>query len=284
MRRPFLFGLPVWYGNINSIEEEIGRAAGLGLDYVEISLDYPWPEILGKREIASLVSLGKREGMSFAFHAPPAGVEIGSPRNEIRKEAVRFMKSLMKWTCSFSPLYFNFHGDAGEAVEESEVAMLASVAACAKSCADLREYGRRTGVLPVFENTPDVVFGTSYSVDAILSSGIGFCFDIGHSQIMNDAMEEGLGRIDRPLARWVSDAGARMKALHIHNVKNQGDHYPLRTGEIDFRRAGLLLAKTSARYVTLEILKEVKGAVHKVSDRTISRSLEDARKWLARRG
>jgi sugar phosphate isomerase/epimerase len=276
----FKYGLPVWYGNIDSIDEEIERARRLGFDYVEISLDFPLPEILGKREIAKILATGRKNRISFAFHAPPAGLEIGSPRTEIRKAATDFTIGLMRWTKRFKPLYFNLHGDAGEDdVVGNELGELTALAACAKSCMEIKKAGKRMGIVPTFENTPDPLFGLSSSVDAVLSSGMALCFDIGHAEIVNEISTEALGKEDRPLKKWVSLHGARMRAIHFHNIKRGSDHFPLFSGDINMEKSFKLLSGSAAKFMTIEIIKEAGGPVEKVSDKTLARCLGMVKGW-----
>ncbi len=281
----FRYGLPVWHGNISSIEDEVERAATLGFDYVEVSLDFPWPETLGKTELRKIFSAARKNEIAFSFHAPPAGMEIGSPRELIRMASVEFMANLLSWTRQFSPLYFNFHGDAGEdfsGLSEEEVEM-AVLRASVQSCGEIAAVGKKLGIVATFENTPEPLFGMGAYVEAIVnSSKVNFCLDVGHAGIINWVTNEAVGKDDRHLSKWVSALGKRMAAVHFHNIKKGIDHYPVFSGELDLAaQMKLLKKKTRAKFMTIEVLKEARGPVEKVSDRTLVRCLDLVKAWEA---
>ncbi|MFH0961374.1 MAG: TIM barrel protein [archaeon] len=276
------FGLPVWYGNISSIEDEIERAASLGFDYVEVSLDYPWPELLGKRDIEKILFTARKEGIEFAFHAPPEGIEIGSPWQELRISSVNFLKNLLKWTKQFKPAYFNFHGDCGETLGADNLVWLSAVLnSSRKSCFELGRFSKKLGIPATFENTPDPIFGLASNNDFILeATGIGLCFDFGHSTIVNKLSRKAVEREDRSPKDWGRTYGKRIRALHLHAVKGLGDHYPFSSGNTELRRQFKQLIKGArAGHTLIEVMKESKGRVRKVSDKTFRNCLETARKW-----
>lgn len=276
------FGLPVWHGNIESIEGEIRRANSLGFDYVEISLDCPWPETLSKSRIKKIVGLAQDLGIGIAFHAPSEGVDIGSPFPETRKTAVKFVLFLVKWSRQFSPLYLNFHGSAGEQFSPSEDDLFrgAVLSATRRSAREISSSARKLKVPVTFENTPDPVFGISGNIDFILGSGARFCLDMGHSEIINCISKKALGKEDRQYGKWAKLSGKRILTIHLHRVKRGRDHYPFSKKDRELGQGyGTLVRNSRAKFTTIEIMKEERGAVHKVSDRTMKACLETARMW-----
>ncbi len=281
------FGLPVWHGNIESIESEIRRAYLLGFDYVEISLDYPWPETLSKSRIKKIVGLARDLGIGIAFHAPPEGVDIGSPFPETRKNSVKFLLFLVKWSKQFGPLYLNFHGSAGEQFSPSDDDLFlgAVLSATRRSAREISSGARKLRVPVTFENTPDPIFGISRNIDFILGSGVSLCLDIGHSEIINCVSKKVLGKEDRQYKKWAKLSGKRILTIHLHKVKRGSDHYPFSKKDRELGKGyGALARNSRAKFTTIEIMKEEHGAVHKVSDRTMKSCLEAARSWTGEEG
>lgn len=283
------FGLPVWYGNITSLEDEIERVGSLGFDYVEISLDYPWPELVGKPERKRLASIGKKAGVHFAFHAPPEGVEIASPSEAVRKAAVGFLKRQMKWCRDFKPAYFNFHCESGEDYgiydneTEGDVLLLRTLESCRRSASELADFSGKAGFQSTLENTPDPVFGISANLDYVLSQGkcgAKLCLDLGHLEIVNRISKKALGKPDRTPEQWAKLAGERIKTIHLHAVRKGSDHYPVFSDRGQAKAAfSVVSKKTRATHTTIEIMKEQRGPVEKVSDRTLAKCLRLAREW-----
>jgi len=63
------YGYCFWYedGEISSIPSQVKR---LGLDYGEVSLTYPWPDMVPRSEMPITKKELERLGVRLAFHCP----------------------------------------------------------------------------------------------------------------------------------------------------------------------------------------------------------------------
>ena len=93
-------------GGISSILEQ---AKTWELDFVEICLDYPWPDSLSENEVlATKKSLADTE-VGVAFHGPLGGILLCHPRKEMVNAAIDIHKKCLRFAARSYPLYYNFH-------------------------------------------------------------------------------------------------------------------------------------------------------------------------------
>lgn len=102
------YGYVFWHedGEFSSI---VRNARKWELDFVEICLDYPWPDTLSKDETMSAKKMFADAGMSVAFHSPMGGILLFHPRKEIVNAAVKIHKKCLEFASQLDPIYYNFH-------------------------------------------------------------------------------------------------------------------------------------------------------------------------------
>jgi len=282
-KRKFLYGMPVWYGD-GSITAGVKRAEVLGFDYVEISLDHPWPGAIRNAEVRNAIKKAESKGMRFAFHAPLAGICLAHPRPQLRKASVSVMKSCIDFACKFKPrlLYFNIHISTETSVTLELGTVIEDILESAvKSRDELTAYGRRKGVKVVFENTQEPLFGMPSQVNLVSSrGGAGLCFDAGHAAIISaELASAGLPVID--VSDWINAFRKRIKVCHLHdfNAKVGMDHLPPGEGSLDLRKTlRLLRNKTNARYVLIEVFRH--KSMKPASNADLARSLKLVKTWV----
>jgi len=281
-KRKFLYGMPVWYGD-GSITSGVKRAEVLGFDYVEISLDHPWPGAIKDAEVRSALNKAKSRGMRFAFHAPLAGICLAHPTPQLRKASVSVMKSCIDFACKFKPhlLYFNIHISTEPSVTLELGTVIKDVLESAvKSRDELTAYGRRKGVKVVFENTQEALFGMPFQVNLVSSRGAGLCFDVGHAAMISAELASlGLPALD--VSDWINAFRKRIRVCHLHdfNAKVGMDHLPPGEGSVDLKKAlRLLRNKTNARYVLIEVFRH--KSMKPASSADLAKSLKLVKKWV----
>jgi len=86
-----LIGLPLWYGTVSkhkSIEEILALAKSKGIEYFEISIDYPWP--YRKRDLLDSIVVNLTNlGFRIAVHAPWRDIHLASTYEDIRRASVK---------------------------------------------------------------------------------------------------------------------------------------------------------------------------------------------------
>ena len=285
-----MFGLPVWYG-LGSIALGVERAAVLGFDYVEISLDYPWPKAIEKEDLVMAVRIAKAKGIRLAFHAPFAGINLAHPREGIRTAAVKVIKSCIdfaKATASKAqqkPLYINVHFSLEAPVTcEFENVIEDVLAAAAKSRDELVAYGRRKNVAVTIENTPELLFGMPAQVKLLARKGARLCFDIGHAALINYELAE-MGLPAPSLSDWITAFKDKILVAHIHDFnKTQGlNHLLPGKGGLKLRQELKRLQNTTRmKYVVLEAFW--KSHLEAASSADLEKSLKLIKTWLSGKG
>lgn len=265
------FGMPVWYGSSSpeyahiadfsersrrTLLSNVEKAALLGFDYVEISLDYPWPDIIHAKVATEAAKLGKALGVGFAFHAPWAGIGLAHPRLEMHEASMKVMKRCIRAAAMFGePLYLNAHITTEEVPTLEFDEVVAVVLDSARSA--VHEMGKecsRKGIEFTIENNPGMLFGLSSHMDFLLghSSKAGLCLDVAHVARTSDELAM-MGLKDIGVNEWISRFSGRIKTCHLNDYRGGRDNLAIGKGVLDI--AGIvskLGKKTRVKYVLLE--------------------------------
>lgn len=270
------FGMPAWFGS-KKLEKAVGLAKKIGFDYVEVGLDYPWPEKISRSEKKDAIRLAKRLGVGFAFHGPCTGLGLADPREATRACGVKVVGNLLEFSRDFDPLYFNIHLQ----LEQPTTFGLGTVAydalaAAKKSAAELVALGQQREVQITFENTPDLIFGLSGVMKNVLPPQAALCLDIGHVKVVDHLLKNS-GERDLDVAGWMKLFKKRIIACHLHDVADGRDHLPFGKGELRIREILKDMKKTSVKTASIEIFKKKNGTPGTENDLRLS--LLKARKW-----
>ncbi len=263
--------MPVWYGSsspeyahVSNFTEKsrrtllsnVEKAARLGFDYVEISLDYPWPDIIPAKVAKEVAKLGKRVGVGFAFHAPWAGIGLAHPRKEMHDASMKVMKRCIRAAAQFGePLYLNAHITTEEVPTLEFDEVVAVVLDSARSAVhEMGEECSKKGIEFTIENNPGMLFGLSSHMDFLLSHSpkAGLCLDVAHvARAADELAMMGVG--DMGVKEWISHFSGRIKVCHLNDYKGGRDNLAIGKGALDI--AGIvskLGKKTRVKHVLLE--------------------------------
>ncbi len=265
------FGMPVWYGSSSAelahiadfaersrrtLLSNIEKAALLGFDYIEISLDYPWPDIIHAKVAKEAAKLGRSLGIEFAFHAPWAGIGLAHPRPEMHEASLKVMSRCIRAAGMFGePLYLNAHiaTDEVPTLEFDEV--VAVVLNNARTAVhEMAEECSRKGIEFTIENNPGMLFGISNHVDYLLghSSKVGLCLDVAHvARAADELATMGLGDIG--VNQWISHFSSRIKVCHLNDYKGGRDNLAIGKGVLDI---GDIVSKLSRKTRVKNVLLE----------------------------
>lgn len=262
--------MPVWYGSSvehahiadfaeksrRTLLSNIEKAAKLGFDYVEISLDYPWPDIIHANVAKEAAGLGRLLGIEFAFHAPWAGIGLAHPRQEMHEASLKVMRRCIRAAGMFGePLYLNAHIATDEVPTlefEEVVAVILNNARTAVH--DMAEECSKRGIEFTIENNPGMLFGLSNHVDFLLShsSKVGLCLDVAHvARAADELATMGLGDIG--MDQWISHFSSRIRVCHLNDYKGGRDNLAIGKGVLDIGDiVSKLGKKTRVKNVLLE--------------------------------
>lgn len=268
-----LVALPVW-PKARSLVKALEKANEYGFDYVEASLDYPWPEELRGHTLKKIKEAKEVFGLKLAIHAPWRDVALASPRQCLREGALKLFEECLEFSAEVEALYFNFHVTTREAwtiegvKEKVEEAALASIERLAVKA---RELGIRLTV----ENNPEPLFGVPSMLKPLLEvDGVELCLDVGHVAYTNWIIENrGLETFKEEAAsleEWTRDFRGRVLVGHLHDYvatkESFQDHLLLGAGEANVKDDLGLLMKAGCRMVLLEVHWASKNKPAKFND------------------
>ena len=252
------FAANAWYGD-RPLQSTFERTHKLGFDYIELSLDYPWPDQLTSEEIGLLEKLKEEYGLEIAFHGPWAGKALYHPREEISDACLKVYEKCLKFAGKFDPLYFNFHQFGYVATSGFEEIRKKIYDKALETTQRIVKFGR--GFPVTIENNPDRFFGRPKDIKFLLDEikDLNFCFDVGHAVVSKWEIQRSKSESTEKLGveDWLKLFKDRILAAHLHDCKVERDsrpmdHYVIGKGNLDFESIGRALRKTSCQYVLLE--------------------------------
>jgi sugar phosphate isomerase/epimerase len=225
----------------HKVEEEIRWMAGMGLDFIDLTLE---PPAAGAWQIdlpvvrQALREHGLRVVGHTAYYLP-----LGHPFERVRRGALDEFARCAEIFAGLGAAWMNVHPDRKAPMHDRNYVVERNL----QSLRELLEIGRTAGIGMMVENLPDD-FNTAATLAALLQPlpGLGLHLDLGHTNLNPyDTAEE-------ILAAW----GSRVKHVHLHdNLGGTVDlHLPLGAGTVDLGRSVRALRR--AGYdgtITLEV-------------------------------
>lgn len=214
-------GIPWWIG-AGSPLDGIEEARSIEVDFVEISLDAPWPEDLSAPDLRQAA---EQAGVGLGLHGPWRTQALAHPRSVLSRAAQTVAQDCVDFALGAGADYIVFHVDArdfGRFPEPSAVER-----GLEQAQASLRALSRTAGdeVDVLVENTSSPL-GTPEEVESFLDPlpDAGFCYDPGHAALAEEAMTEGASADPRA---WTKRLGDRLELLHLM------DHVQTEAGIVD---------------------------------------------------
>lgn len=224
-------GLPWWIG-AGDPAEGIGLAARAGYDFVEISLDAPWPE--GIDPIA-LAEEADDAGVSLGMHGPWRTQALAHPREPLAQAAREIAHDCLTAAQAAGAGYIVFHVDARgfagypreDVVEQGLQTAHASLQALSRSAGDDLDV--------LVENTTRPL-GTPSELASFLEplADVGFCLDPGHAAILAERDESAPAWDASSWSQLLSDRPSLLHAMDIAYTEDGiRDHLLPGAGEAD---------------------------------------------------
>lgn len=260
------YGYVFWHedGEISSV---LNQAKKWELDFVEICLDYPWPDTLSEDEILATKRMLADKGMDVAFHGPLGGILLFHPRKEMVNAAIRIHRKCLNFAANLEPLYYNFHIKTYPLELRIKGNWNIALQNCLNGLDKLIEIARGLGIRLVVENSTS----TGYLVpfEKLLPRRLDFNMDIGHWFAGKRGYEE--------LEKLAGIIEGRIILLHLHDCRFRDDHIddhlPLGQGDIDFSRAFRMLKKGVIQWMSLE--------THPTESKLVEENLSKARELIS---
>jgi sugar phosphate isomerase/epimerase len=180
---------------------------------------------ISMEELSSIREMFFSKGLAFSIHAPFVDISPGSTDPKIVDVArQRIVNSLF---IAFFLKVKVMVCHAGSEVLKYGIKYEKWLENSIRFWNEIKYYANEFDVKIAIENTnektPDIQCAL---VEAINSPNIGYCFDIGHWNILSEL----------PIENWLNRFKEKLFASHIHdNYGKEDDHLALGAGNIDFK-------------------------------------------------
>jgi len=235
-------GFPIWYGQWRGLQVLMSEISKSGFDYIEISLDYPWP-FKGDLKIGEVVRLAESEGLSAAFHGPWRDIRLSSPIERIRSASVEAFKAFIEEISGFECDYLVVHLSTDQAVDRIPLIRDEVVESAVKSVEELSSFGRGLGLRIVFENVKEDL---PEFREIISKTGSEICLDISHA-VCASVRKGRKNDLEGNVLKWIKEFGDRIRVMHFSGMKFIGN-----------RVKDHLMTDESDRFLQL-VKRELKG-------------------------
>lgn len=228
-----MIGRLVWYGDF-PLNRKLELLREVGYEYVELSLDYPFPDELNSRELEDLLSSYE---MNISFHSP-LDVFVAQPRDEIFEASLKIVERCLDFASKFETLYYNFHITYFSPTREFDKVKKKILENGRKACEFILSKSEEYGFHACLEY--DRNFDEKFLVD-----GLRICLDIGHFALANKK------NFEKELRKFVAEFGSRILVCHVHDCEPEKrvDHISLRRGKLDFQ---FIFSHLKAEHYTIE--------------------------------
>lgn len=229
------FGMPTLIENKN-LEENISLCRELGLQFVELNMNFPMYQIPQLEETAYLKRLARENAVYFTIHLDE-NLNVCDFNPLVADAYMETMERAIKAAKEIGAPLLNMHMNHGIYVTlpdrkvrlfgEYRETYLAAIRRFRELC---EKTAGGSGVKICIENTDGYQDFEKEAIDYLLQSEMfALTWDIGHSHACEN--------VDEPFLMQRKD---RLYHFHIHDAKGTGNHRTLGSGEIDLaQRIGL---------------------------------------------
>ncbi len=252
-----MLAAPLWY-KTRYRPEDYSELYNAGFEYVEISLDYPWPFKMRDR-LDEQLSIIRKTGMKTGVHMPWRDISLLSPYAPIREGGIKVLEELLEPITNIEAEYAVLHVTSRENMKTKDIDE--TIEWVSTRLKEVIDRYREAGVMVVLEN---LASGPSSLKSIILKlarrASSKICFDLAH--LIARELSRGVNTregVREKLVEWASSIGELTTLVHLHGVvASEGkvlEHLPLTREEMetyaDILR--MILSKQERVVVGLEI-------------------------------
>jgi len=255
-------GFPIWYGYGDRLQKMISEAADVGFDYIEVSLDYPWP-FRGAYRLEDVIRDAFDHGLSIAFHAPWRDIRLASPISEVRKTSVKAFEEFMAKVSRYSCDYVVVHLSSDQAVDRIPQIREEYIASAVKSVKEILSLESLSSLKIVFENVREDLDTFKRIVS---EAGSEVCLDVSHA-ICLAARSSKKNKLDEEVKRWIRELGSLIRVMHFSGLRFMGnwvrDHVIIPKDDRYLKLVKEELRNLNVENFLLEVFEDPdKGEVH----------------------
>ncbi len=203
------------------VVSEIENIAGMGLDFIDLTLEPPMaaPRRIDPKAIAAALETHRLKVVGHTAYYLP----LCSPFESVRRAAVDELKKCLEIFASLGAEWMNLHPDRQAPLHERSFIIERNL----QTIRDLLPMAREFGVGLMIENLPGS-FNTPRQLSELLDPipDLGLHLDIGHANLLVDH-----NTTDELLAAY----GRRLRHVHLHDNKGGSAdlHLPLGAGSLE---------------------------------------------------
>lgn len=279
-------GLPLWIGNLvskNDLLTDILDAKNFGIDFFEVSLDYPIP-FKSNDKFFELLEKIKENGLGISIHAPWRDMVLATPYEELGIAVVdTIYKSIYTVKDFVSEKYVNIHPFTMQRIDilDNRKDIIKSLRRNIKLLVSkLKTIDEEFVIL--LENIGKG-FGSEPSdlLEAINGlENVGLCFDIGHLayHFCRDLKNyyESFYDYLKEVAQILS--GQNILVVHLHDVDEKcREHLLIGEGKLSFKQIYKIISSLKPRYVVYEVFRSIK---EKIMFKSVLRNISDQITWV----
>lgn len=229
------FGMPTLIENRN-LEETVALCKELGLQFIELNMNFPAYQIPRLEETDYLNELAARNDIYFTIHLDE-NLNVCDFNPLVSDAYMETVERTLKVAQKIHAPLLNMHMNHGIFVtlpdrkvrlfQEYEEQYMAAIHRFRRMC---EETAGKDGIKVCVENTDGYQSYEKKAIDTLLQSGMfALTWDIGHSHTCGDVDES-----------FLMERRNRLYHFHIHDGAGSKNHQTLGTGEIDLvRRIGI---------------------------------------------
>jgi len=251
-------GFSLWYGN-KEREKLLELMREKGFDYVEISIDYPWPY-----ENLSFQAIVKRAydlGFKIGFHGPWRDLRLASPINEVAEASKKVVEKVLENISRFEPEYFNLHLISEEITIDRKVTEEV-IRKANETVKFLENLSNKYSVTITLENNPHGHFAYPTYFAQISLGNLKFCLDVGHAIIAYYNAGETSYTPLGVVSDWINTLGKdKIYVIHLHDVvrknENYVNHYFFGLGILNLKEISKYICeRTNTQYILFETFRK----------------------------
>lgn len=250
-------GFSLWYGNRDK-KRLLESMREIGFDYVEISLDYPWPY---EQDFQDIVKKAYNLGFKIGFHGPWRDLRLASPINEVAEASRKVVKKVIENISHFEPEYFNLHLISEEITFDGKV-VEKIVKRANETIRFLEDLSNEFSIVITLENNPHGHFACPTYFAQVSLGSLEFCLDVGHAIIAYYNAGETSYTPLGVISDWINIVGKdKIYVVHLHDVirKNESyvNHYFFGLGILDLKEISKFVCeKTNVQYILFETFRK----------------------------
>lgn len=206
-----------------TVPESIDAAADAGFDFVEWYMDGASERTAV--DVDAIESRLARRDVDLLVHLPFASLDLGTPRDRIRRAAVDELRACIETAAGLDAEKAVVHPSS--AASPPEWALERVRPAVIESIRGLDAIAEEAGVELCAENLPGGTF-TVHEFDQLLGgTDLSMTFDTGHARV--DGMDEAA------MATFLDEHRERVSHVHVNDARVAADeHVPTGSGTTDF--------------------------------------------------